>query len=142
MEEHVSMKFLHVLALGACVWLAGCAVPPKEAGSSAAGTPATGAAPTGQAGAMPAVAVTELPSSQVAPLAAPADLWERIRRGFAMPNLDTDLVRQQQQWYLSRPDYIDRMVERSRLYLFHVVEELELRGMPTELALLPYIESA
>jgi hydroxyacylglutathione hydrolase len=79
---------------------------------------------------------------QVAPLAAPADLWDRIRRGFAMPNLDSDLVRKQQQWYLSRPDYIERMVERSRLYLFHVVEELELRGMPTELALLPYIESA
>ena len=136
------MKFLHVLALGACVWLAGCAVPPKEAGGSATDTPAAGATPTGQAGAMPAVAVTELPSGKVAPLAAPADLWERIRRGFAMPNLDTDLVRQQQQWYLSRPDYIDRMVERSRLYLFHVVEELELRGMPTELALLPYVESA
>lgn len=81
-------------------------------------------------------------SRAVATLNAPADLWERIRRGFAMPNLDTDLVRQQEQWYGSRPDYIQRMTERSRKYLFHIVEELERRNMPTELALLPFIESA
>lgn len=59
-----------------------------------------------------------------------------------MPNLDSDLVRQQEQWYTSRPDYIQRMTERSRKYLFHIVEELERRNMPTELALLPFIESA
>lgn len=81
-------------------------------------------------------------SRAVATLNAPADLWERIRRGFAMPNLDTDLVRAQEQWYGSRPDYIQRMTERSRKYLFHIVEELERRNMPTELALLPFIESA
>ena len=59
-----------------------------------------------------------------------------------MPNLEGDLVRQQEQWYVSRPDYIQRMTERSRKYLFHIVEELERRNMPTELALLPFIESA
>lgn len=78
----------------------------------------------------------------VAPLEPPVDLWDRIRRGFAMPDLDTDLVRVQEQWYASRPDYIQRMTQRSSKYLFHVVEELERRGMPTELALLPFIESA
>ena len=72
----------------------------------------------------------------------PADLWDRIRRGFAMPDLEGDLVRDREQWYATRPDYIQRMTERSSKYLFHVVEELEVRGMPTELALLPYIESA
>jgi membrane-bound lytic murein transglycosylase D len=40
------------------------------------------------------------------------------------------------------PDYIQRMTERSSKYLFHIVEELERRNMPTELALLPFIESA
>ncbi|HYF43674.1 MAG TPA: transglycosylase SLT domain-containing protein, partial [Ramlibacter sp.] len=55
---------------------------------------------------------------------------------------DSDLVRQQEQWYASRPDYIQRMTDRSRKYLFHIVEELERRNMPTELALLPFIESA
>ncbi len=72
----------------------------------------------------------------------PADIWERIRLGFAMPNLEGDLVRDREQWYAARPDYILRMTERSRKYLFFIVEELENRNMPTELALLPFIESA
>jgi len=81
-------------------------------------------------------------SRVVAPLSAPADLWERIRRGFAMPDLQSNLVSDREQWYTARPEYIFRMTERSRKYLFHIVEELELRDMPTELALLPFIESA
>ena len=70
------------------------------------------------------------------------DIWERIRRGFAMPDLNNSLVRNREQWYASRPDYMLRMTERSRPYLFHILEELERRKMPTELALLPFIESA
>jgi membrane-bound lytic murein transglycosylase D len=76
------------------------------------------------------------------PLFTPSDLWDRIRRGFAMPDLQHELVQDREQWYANRPDYMQRMTERSRKYLFHIVEELERRGMPTELALLPYIESA
>lgn len=75
-------------------------------------------------------------------LSAPADIWERIRRGFAMPDLDNDLVRDREQWYASRPDYLQRMTARSERYLFHIVEEIERRNMPMELALLPFIESA
>jgi membrane-bound lytic murein transglycosylase D len=81
-------------------------------------------------------------SRVVMPLAPPIDLWDRIRRGYAMPDLESDLVRDREQWYTTRPDYIFRMTERSKKYLFHIVEELELRNMPTELALLPFIESA
>jgi membrane-bound lytic murein transglycosylase D len=73
---------------------------------------------------------------------AHADLWARLRRGFAMPDLDHDLVRTAEQWYATRPDYVQRMTERGSRYLFHIVEEVERRGMPTELALLPFIESA
>ena len=72
----------------------------------------------------------------------PADLWTRIRRGFAMPDLQVDMVQEREQWYASRPDYIERMTARSSKYLYHIVEEIERRGMPTELALLPFIESA
>ncbi len=75
-------------------------------------------------------------------LQPPVDIWERIRRGFAMPDLESDLVRDREQWYAARPDYLLRMTERSRRYIFHIVEELERRNMPTELALLPFIESA
>jgi len=74
--------------------------------------------------------------------AARVDLWERVRRGFAMPDLDSDLVRDRERWYATRPDYVARMTERGGRYLFHIVEELDKRGMPTELALLPFIESA
>ena len=73
---------------------------------------------------------------------SPDDLWDRIRNGFAMPNLSTPIVLDRQIWYASRPSYIQRMVERSKLYLYHIVGELEKRGMPTELALLPMVESA
>ncbi len=70
------------------------------------------------------------------------DVWARIRKGFAIPNLDNPLVTTQTTWYSSRPDYIDRTTLRASRYLFHVVVELEKRNMPTELALLPFIESA
>jgi membrane-bound lytic murein transglycosylase D len=83
-----------------------------------------------------------LKPNPVVGLQAPTDIWDRIRRGFAMPDLDNDLVRNRERWYASRPDYMLRMTERSRPYLFHIVEELERRKMPTELALLPFIESA
>jgi membrane-bound lytic murein transglycosylase D len=71
-----------------------------------------------------------------------ANLWERIRNGFAMTNLNDSLVLHYQQWYQNRPDALRRMVERSRPYLHYIVDELEARGMPTELAFLPMVESS
>lgn len=70
------------------------------------------------------------------------DLWSRIRKGFTLPDLDSDLVTEHRRWYTARPDYVQRMTDRGSRYLFHVVEEIERRGMPMELALLPFIESA
>ena len=83
-----------------------------------------------------------LTGNTVANLKLPNDLWERIRKGYKMPDLETDLVVDRTQWYAAKPDYLQRMGERSSKYLFHIVEELEQRNMPTELALLPFIESA
>ncbi len=73
---------------------------------------------------------------------APDSLWERIRNGFGMTNLNDDLVLHYQQWYQNRPEGLRRMIERSRPYLRYIVDELEMRGMPTELALLPMVESS
>lgn len=70
------------------------------------------------------------------------DLWQRLRAGFAMPDLDNEVVLERTAFYAERPDYLQRMFDRSRLYLFHIVEELEKRHLPTELALLPMVESA
>lgn len=72
----------------------------------------------------------------------PPDLWDRMRTGFSMPNLSSPIVQDRQIWYASRPSYVKHMVERSKRYLYYIVEELEKRGMPTELALLPMVESA
>src|SRR5207237_2551708 len=72
----------------------------------------------------------------------PADLWQRIRQGFAIPDIDSALVDKHTAYYAARPEYLQRVFDRSRLYLFHIVDELEKRGMPTELALLPMVESA
>jgi membrane-bound lytic murein transglycosylase D len=70
------------------------------------------------------------------------DLWQRIRDGFAMPDLSGPLVDEKTAWYVARPEYLKRVFERSRRYLYHIVDELEKRGMPTELALLPMVESS
>jgi membrane-bound lytic murein transglycosylase D len=119
-----------------------------------AGSPATATVPARRASNQP-ILPPVAPSSalksmspmdetthSVASLEAPIELWDRIRRGYRMPDLENDLVTDREQWYSSRPDYIQRMTERSSKYLFHIVEELERRNMPTELALLPFIESA
>jgi len=70
------------------------------------------------------------------------DLWERIRAGFVLSDLNSPLIKEHEAWYAARPEYVGRMMERSQRYLFHIVEEVEKRGMPTEIALLPMIESA
>jgi membrane-bound lytic murein transglycosylase D len=70
------------------------------------------------------------------------DLWSRIKDGYAMPDIQSEYTANHEAWYSARPDYVKRMVERSQKYLFHVVEEVQKRGMPTEIALLPMVESA
>lgn len=70
------------------------------------------------------------------------DLWERIRGGFAIPDLENKTAAGQTTWYASRSDAFLKTLQRGSRYLYHVVEQLEKRGMPTELALLPFIESA
>ncbi|MBD5803541.1 Membrane-bound lytic murein transglycosylase D precursor [Azoarcus sp. Aa7] len=70
------------------------------------------------------------------------DIWDRIRRGFGMPDLDTEIVAEQQLFYLNRPGFLKKVFERGGRYLYHIVDELERRGMPTELALLPMVESS
>jgi len=100
---------------------------------------------------VPAVTAPTIPSTDTtninpAPIAdaslAQNDLWQRIRNGFAMQDLDSPLITRHEQWYADRPDYVARMMERSQRYLYFITEEVEKRGMPTEIALLPMIESA
>ena len=140
-SAHSPLRWGLACALAALLWLSGCASTAPLASGEAA------PAPTAEASASAAGdAGTDLPVQFKRQgnlgLQPPTDIWERIRRGFAMPNLETELVRDREQWYAARPDYLLRMTERSRRYIYHIVEELERRNMPTELALLPFIESA
>ncbi len=134
---------------------------PVAAGTSAAGTSATAQAaagdPRGAGSATPTAPVVqatapvvqatargaESASVVVRPAPAPVgSLWDRIRDGFAFPELDTPLVAEKERFYLQRPDYLQRMFSRGSRYLYYIVDEVEKRGLPTELALLPFVESA
>jgi len=84
---------------------------------------------------------SDTPLHTVTGIRPPDNLWERIGRGFAMPDLETDAVRERERWHATRPAYMLRMTERAEKYLFYIVEEIERRNMPTELAFVPYIES-
>jgi membrane-bound lytic murein transglycosylase D len=122
-------------ALGAPGTLAAASgdVPPgAETGAAApSATPAADAAPQPT---LPQAAEPSPPPVHT--------IWDRIRKGFELAPMDNALVREWENWYASRPDYVARMIDRSSRFLFHIVEEVEKRRMPTEVALLPMIESA
>ena len=154
---------LHRLALLVPLLVAACAtspappiepaavVPPAAAAAAAAEVVPVAAATVAPAASSeavvstPIIAIDPLVPTAALDLDAPSartDLWIRVRQGTAIVDLDNDLVRKWEQWYASRPDYVQRMTERGGRYLFHIVEEVNKRGLPTELALLPFIESA
>lgn len=74
--------------------------------------------------------------------AAETNIWDRIRQGFSLPQLRDEHVDHYEQWYSQRPDYMRRLVERARLHLPFIVQQVLQRGYPMEIALLPAIESA
>ena len=109
--------------------------PPMTANSVGTSAPATQAIVTKEA---PLIGVVGDPIAEP----PPSDLWDRIRAGYAMPDLDDPLVAKWEKFYSERPEYMARIVDRSGKYMFYIVTELERRGMPLEIALLPMIESA
>lgn len=96
----------------------------------------------------PSIVAESLPntltSDQTNSIATPTvpDLWARIRARFSMPGRDHVRVQFSKEWYAKRQDYLDRTIERATPYLHYIVEEVERRNMPSELALLPFVESA
>jgi membrane-bound lytic murein transglycosylase D len=74
--------------------------------------------------------------------APPDSLWARIRAGLRLPRMESSVTRQHEQWFMENVEFREAMFERSKLYLYYIVEEVEKRGMPMEIALLPAIESA
>jgi membrane-bound lytic murein transglycosylase D len=124
-------------------------LPGAQARQAPAGPGATTSTP---GPALPPAASAQLPGatvSQAANAGAQAqalrfegNLWDRIRAGFAFPELNSPLVAEKERFYLQKPEYLQRMFARGGRYLFFIVEEIERRGLPMELALLPFVESA
>ena len=73
---------------------------------------------------------------------AEINLWQRIYSRFDIKDENNSRSKKYEKWFSARPEYIERMMDRSQKYLFYVVGEVEKRGMPSEIALLPMIESA
>jgi membrane-bound lytic murein transglycosylase D len=72
----------------------------------------------------------------------PVDLLGRLRAGFSLETSSDPAVQRELDWYASHAEYLGRVFARAEPYLFHIAAQLEERGMPLELALLPVVESA
>lgn len=84
-----------------------------------------------------------LNNQSVSKVYAPSsNLWIRIRDGFQIEPMNSPLEIEQVRWLSARPDYVNRSMTRSSRYLFYIVQEVNARNMPTEIALLPFVESA
>lgn len=81
-------------------------------------------------------------SQNFQPTKAEINLWQRIYSRFDIKDENNSRSKKYEKWFSARPEYIERMMDRSQKYLFYVVGEVEKRGMPSEIALLPMIESA
>ena len=140
------MNRLLLLPLAAALVLAGCASVPPQGNPTGGGAPSASdtraSASTPPATASRRATETRDRSQAADDSAAPDNLWERIRRGYAIPGHDNPRVERQFNDYVSYGDYWLRVSRRAQPYLYPIVETLEARDIPLELALLPIVESA
>jgi len=153
-HETQQLRLHSILIAAAAALVAACATTPAPPAEAPAPAPAVVAAPAPPPPEDPPLDLEPIKPrdpklfaswalAELEPLPAPVgDLWDRIVEGYEIPDIEGPLVEKWEQWYSQRPDYVARMVERSRRYLYHIVNEVEARKMPTEIALLPMVESA
>lgn len=110
---------------------------PVEGAAIAAATPAVAA----DSSAIPDAALPGPPRDSLV-TAKPSDLFDRLRGGFLLADVDQPAVDSELNWFANHPDYLERTFSRAELWLYYIVGQLEQRNMPRELALLPVIESA
>jgi peptidoglycan lytic transglycosylase D len=131
------MKLYKILTvIYAIAWLSGCqSMAPDMASGEAPSEPVVSAEPALQqppAAAEATVIETEQP---------PVDLWERIGRDLRWQSMNNASVDKAREAFLNQPDYLPVVSERGSYYLYYIVEEVEKRGLPMEIALLPLVES-
>ena len=145
------MKKLLTILAGACALLAASplvaeeSAPPAPVSVDSRPDSAAVSAPGNSGEVRRDAPIEALPEAGIVTTAntpLPGSLWKRVRNGFALPDIDSPLVARHEAWFLNHPDYFQRMIERSRLYLYFIVDEIDKRSMPMEVALLPMIESA
>ena len=132
------MFFLALLGLAS-----GCAHTPQSSGKSAAALPMETKLADTQALLNSAADEPQIALSEPLPVAEPHnDVLARITAGFAFPNFESEHIAGYEKWNSEHPTYLVDLFARAEPFLFHIVEEIERRGLPMELALLPAIESA
>ena len=82
------------------------------------------------------------PQNETPNWATPDNVWQRIPLGYQLDKTENSRLRAEFNWYAKHPSYMKRVSQRAERYAFHIIEEVERRDMPTELALLPIVESA
>ncbi len=150
---HIRSLF-SLLCLVAMLVSSGCApapqthnrtIPLPETAPSAAMTESSdstlGSLPATEIQASSLAALAKLPQQETE-TAARDGLWSRLRAGYGIPETDPAHYRKELDWYRQRQDFLYRVGNRARPYLHHLVAQIEKRGMPAELALLPVVESA
>src|ERR1700722_7821691 len=131
----LSRPIRFALLVSSTLAAAGCAHAPVQAPVSV--SPVVEAAPLVEA------PESNEPQPTVQPLATGyADLFDRVRAGFKLEDVAEQAIDSQLLWFANHPDYLERSFQRSELYLYDIASQIEARGMPLELALLPMIESA
>ncbi|MEJ0005362.1 MAG: LysM peptidoglycan-binding domain-containing protein [Steroidobacteraceae bacterium] len=150
----VLRRTLEVLLAGGLLILTACASAPVNDPEPVAAlrtvtvVPATVVADPEMTPLAPATVTPTIEALPQPPAALPlrpadySDLFDRMRAGFRLPDSDHSAIDRELEWYAGNPDYLGRAFSRADLYLYHIVTELEARGMPLELALLPVVESA
>ena len=71
-----------------------------------------------------------------------ATLWDRMLSLYALPEMDNSRIDREVNWYLKNPEYLTRVQQRAEPYLYFILNEIEAKNIPGELALLPAVESA
>lgn len=150
MESKISitlpiLKFSLILALfgvGGCASLSSTETNETQASLSSTSDTKSVAKPAAEETPVVSKPPSEDQGDQIIATRQYADLWQRLRAGYAMPPLNSPLIARHEQWFANNPEYMEAMVHRARMYLYYIVEEVEKRGIPMEIALLPAIESA
>ena len=144
-----TLPFLKLSLIASLLGVGGCAsisytetIQTKATLSTAAGAEPAVTPPAEDTSSALSTPPSEDQGDQIIATRQYADLWQRLRAGYALPPLKSPLIARHEQWFANNPEYMEAMVHRARMYLYYIVEEVEKRGIPMEIALLPAIESA